>query len=123
MNYLTSKEAYDLLQSDDNIKLIDLRREEEWEKSVPNVSNLIKISSHIGPNYEPNTSFIKDFEKNIPNKDTKIILICKTNGRSSIASQILKEIGYVNVQIIIDGFEGSEMGIGWLKSNLPIKTL
>lgn len=53
-------------------------------------------------------------------RDLKLVLYCKTSGRSALAACSLKQMGYMNVQSISGGFDAwSEAGKPVVKPSLP----
>jgi rhodanese-related sulfurtransferase len=47
-------------------------------------------------------------------RDLKIVLYCKTSGRAALASKALHEMGYLNVESIVGGFDA------WVAAGNPI---
>ena len=52
--------------------------------------------------------------------DQEILTLCRSGGRSQVAAVLLSGDGY-NCINISDGFEGSDEGVGWMNSDLPVK--
>ena len=71
---------------DDNIIIIDVRTEKEYQDG--HLKNAINIP------YTEIKDRIKDY---VTDKEEKIILYCRSGRRSGIAENILKEMGYKNV--------------------------
>lgn len=133
--YVTAVEAYELLKKDESILFIDVRTRaevaflgmpaltdtnipymlvgdwDEWDKK----KNTFKI--------QPNSNFLPYFDDYIQshdlNKNSKIIVICRSGNRSAKAVNILSKVGYTNVYSVIDGFEGSSKTNGWKFNGLP----
>lgn len=83
---LNVQEAYQKLQAQDNIILIDVREDHEWDNSrIPN-------SIHIGRGI-----LERDIAKHISDKNTEIILYCGGGFRSVLAAINLQKMGYTNV--------------------------
>jgi rhodanese-related sulfurtransferase len=55
-------------------------------------------------------SFWSDMGSVMPSKDYKIIVYCKTGGRSSLAAYSLQQLGYTDVASLHGGYKG------WLKN-------
>jgi rhodanese-related sulfurtransferase len=49
-------------------------------------------------------------------RDIKLVIYCKTSGRSALAACALHEMGYLNVQSIAGGFDA------WSANNKPVVT-
>lgn len=133
--YVTAVEAYEMLTKDESIVFIDVRTRaevaflgmpaladtnipymlvgdwDEWDKK----KNTFKI--------QPNSNFLPYFDDYIEshdlNKNSKIIVICRSGNRSAKAVNILSKVGYTNVYTVIDGFEGSSKDNGWKHNGLP----
>jgi len=123
---ISSTYAYELLLSDTNSVLIDTRTEEEWSNiGYPKLEDgkLIKLSSHLKPDMRPNENFLELLEESIADENTKLIFMCRTNGRSTSAAALAEENGFENCYVVKDGFEGSNLGMGWLKNGLPVEKL
>jgi rhodanese-related sulfurtransferase len=52
-------------------------------------------------------------DPSLDNRGLDIVLYCKNSGRSALAAKALKDMGYMNVQIIEGGFEA------WQASDKP----
>ncbi len=143
--YLTATEAHKMLNENQGIVFIDVRTRaevaflgmatgvdanipymtvgdwDEWDEKKHNFKLF------------PNSNFLPYFNEYISehgfNKDSTIILICRSGNRSSGATNLLAKVGYKRVYSIIDGFEGTKTVDksnpknqslkGWKKSNLP----
>ena len=121
---ICSKEAYNMLISNNNAFLIDVRTEEEWTHvGVPNLSNknnVIFLSWQLSPFMELNKDFENRFLSIIDDKMSNIIFfLCRSGHRSLMAANFMANIGYENCYNIIDGFEGNNQNKGWKQNNLP----
>lgn len=122
---VTSKSAYNMLKSNINFKLIDVRTAAEWQKfGVAQLeSQLILLSWRIFPNMTLNTDFESQFKLLIADKSNSLFFICKSGYRSFEAAYYVLKLGYANCYNIIDGFEGTEITNGWKNTNLPWQNL
>ena len=76
----------DLLKLDPTYKIIDVRTEEEYKNG--HIKNAINI---------PLDKILEnDFDLA---KDEKLVIHCRTNGRSGMAIEKLAELGYKNLRI------------------------
>ena len=144
--YLTSKEAYEMARKDSsNLLFIDIRtRAEATYIGLPSLIDANIPLSRTG-NFEQwdekkntfklvrNTEFIRQInealEKKGLNKDSPIVLICRSGSRSAKAARILHISGFKNVYSVTDGFEGDKMRTGpykgqrlvngWKNNDLP----
>ncbi len=81
----------------------------------------------------PNSNFLTAVEERLQqkglNKDSKIILICRSGSRSAKAANLMHKAGYSNVYTVVDGYEGDKSKAteskgqrvvnGWKNSGLP----
>lgn len=83
---ITPKDALELLKGEKKAILIDVRTEEEFR--------IIRIpGSILIPDYE-----IRDKIANVvPDKDTPVILYCRSGNRSAKAAKTLADMGYTKV--------------------------
>jgi len=51
----------------------------------------------------------------LPDKNAKVVVYCKSGGRSALATYTLKQMGYTNVMSLKGGFKA------WLKAGYPIE--
>ena len=103
---------------------IDVRSIPEFEASHPEGAYNIPLL-HAGPlGMVPNPDFLAVMERAFP-KDVKLVVGCRSGGRSLRACSILESAGYGNVVDQRAGFEGAQdpMGRfvepGWRPAGLP----
>ncbi len=123
---ITAKQAYDLIEQDNNHILIDVRTDAEWEEiGVPLIKNgeLILLSWLLSPNMEINNIFTQEIMAKAPDPNQTLFFICRSGGRSAKAASLCISLGYKNCYNIIDGFEGDGKMTGWKHSNLPWQVL
>ena len=83
--------------------LIDIRTPMEWKQTgvVPG-SKLLTFFDEFG-NYNIET-FMNEFEKLVPTKDTPFVLICRTGSRTTTVGNFLaNQAGYTNVMHLAGG--------------------
>ena len=123
MSGILAKEAYEILQLNDNYIMVDVRTKEEWAAiGTPSVKNIVRLSTHFRPDMSVNPDFIAQLDEKIQDKSKYLLFMCRTNGRSSYAAAQAVANGYANSLVVMDGFEGTEFGPGWKNSNLPFET-
>jgi len=83
---LDQASAYEQLQSDSSIQLVDVREPSEFSTGYIAGAQLIPLGT-----IEAN------FEAAIPDKDAKIFVYCRSGNRSGKATSILQNLGYKNV--------------------------
>lgn len=84
-NKISAEEAKEIMDTEEVI-ILDVRTEEEYKEGHIEGALLI-------PDYN-----LKDLaESELPNKDDKILVYCKSGNRSKSASKTLIDLGYTNV--------------------------
>lgn len=83
---ISPKEALEILKGDSNAVLVDVRTPEEFK--------VLRIpGSLLIPSYE-----IRDkIEEKVPDKNTTIIVYCRSGSRSNAAAKELIKLGYTKV--------------------------
>jgi len=115
MKNITAQETFDLLKTEDNSFLVDVRTEAEWNSvGYPDLSNLNKNLIKITWSQDE-VKFAKELENSITDREAKIIFICKAGMRSAAAANAAMSAGYHHCYNLVGGFE---MG-GWKANNLP----
>lgn len=131
-NQLSPPEAWEIIQSDENAVLLDVRSSMEYEY-VGHPANSINLPWMEAPEWKVNTNFAQQVksilsQKNQANaiEELPILLICRSGKRSDAAAKELLTNGYKRVFNILEGFEGDRDGEkhrntvnGWRFRNLP----
>jgi rhodanese-related sulfurtransferase len=125
---VTPQEAYQLLQTGPNVKLIDVRTDAErhWvgQAAVPPGQH-VGIEWSVWPGGAQNPQFAERLEQ-VAAKDDVLLFLCRSGVRSRHAARLATERGYINAFDILEGFEGDkdseghrkQVG-GWCKAGLP----
>jgi rhodanese-related sulfurtransferase len=137
--YVTAKEAYDMWQADSDLKILDVRTPEEYVfvGHAPMATNIPFAflayawdTEKNGFPWEINPEFI-DLVKAWAEPDERMLVSCRSGGRSAMAINQLAAAGFTNVYNVLDGMEGSKVddpesvfhGMrlknGWKVSGLP----
>ncbi len=121
---VTPIEAFNLLQQDPSIVLIDVRSLAELEL-VGKVQQSTHIEWAFYPGMVPNPAFAEQLAEKV-DKSLGIILMCRTGGRSHNAAVVAQQLGYTNVYNMLEGFEGEANHLkqrtlinGWKHAGLP----
>jgi rhodanese-related sulfurtransferase len=124
---VTPDEAFQLLQGDAKVLLIDVRTnaERDWVGQVKiNPGQLHAIQWNLYPTLK-NPDFLSELAT-IATKETNLLFLCRTGGRSASAAQLATEQGYKHCYNILEGFEGDkdQQGHrktvnGWCYAGLP----
>ena len=123
--YLTAQEAYEMKRKGKNkILFIDVRTQAELaflgvadgvDANIPYmlVGDWDEWDEHKH-NFKlyPNSNFLPYFNDYVSahgyNKDSTIILICRSGNRSSRAANLLSQVKYTRVFSVVDGYEGDK---------------
>ncbi|HET6280022.1 MAG TPA: rhodanese-like domain-containing protein [Polyangia bacterium] len=106
---------------------LDVRSTPEFEQGHPKGAVNIPLLNVQGGRMVPNPDFQKVVESNFP-KDTKLVIGCKSGGRSLQAAALLTAAGYASVVDMQGGFGGGRDNMGrvrdpgWADSGLPVAT-
>jgi rhodanese-related sulfurtransferase len=121
---VSAEEASELMQSQ-GYAYVDVRSVPEFEAGHPEGAYNVPIL-HMGRHgMSPNPDFLDVMQRRFA-KDAKLVVGCRSGGRSLQAAQLLASIGFTDVVDQRAGFEGG-MGpggfeAGWLPKGLPVAT-
>ncbi len=120
---VTPQEVVEMLK--DGYVYVDVRSEPEFEAGhVPGSLNVPLL--HMGPGgMTPNPEFMQVMQQAFA-KDEKLIIGCRSGGRSRRAAEMLLGVGYVDVADLLPGWEGSRDPFGratpgYSKLGLPVE--
>lgn len=125
---VTPTEAWELLQSNPKVKLVDVRTnaERDWvgRVAVPE-SQHAAVQWSLYPGGVPNADFAQQLSA-VAQRDDVLLFLCRSGVRSKSAARVATEIGYPNAFDILEGFEGDRDADGhrktiggWCKAGLP----
>jgi rhodanese-related sulfurtransferase len=139
ISQIAPKDAFQLLSTDSNSILVDVRTEEEKafvgevDKTLIN-NRAVFLPIRTYPDMDLNTSFIEELSYSLKtffgenSKNVKIIFMCRSGARSLQSAELAHKNGYQNCINLTNGFEGelnnqSHRGKvnGWKASLLPWK--
>ncbi|MFA5983866.1 MAG: rhodanese-like domain-containing protein [Methylococcaceae bacterium] len=122
---LQPKACWDLLQSNNQAVLIDVRTKME-HGFVGHPIGAIHIPWKESPDWQVNSQFVAEVKKQVPDLAVPVLLLCRSGQRSLEAANALEAIGYQHLVNIVDGFEGALDGNkhrgnlgGWRFNGLP----
>ena len=104
---LSPIEANSLLTESTDAKLIDTRTFIEFS-FIGHPIGAIHIPLKRPPEWQVLANFIERVEKEVPNKATAIILLCRSGARSMQAAELLQQAGYNDLYNMEEGFEGDK---------------
>lgn len=128
---ITATQSWHELQTDPDVVLIDVRTKAEWTfVGVPVLESvgkrLLTIEWQGWPDGRPNPSFAEEVRKAGIGPNRKVLLLCRSGGRSAAAARLLTAQGWTKCYNILDGFEGPPDGSahrgdigGWKAEKLP----
>jgi rhodanese-related sulfurtransferase len=127
MKEVSPQEAFDLMQNDNEYIYLDVRSVPEFEDGHPAGSINIPIMNFTpGMGMTPNHDFVQLVDEKFP-KDAKLLIGCKSGGRSAQACHIMEKMGYTNVANVRGGFVGAVdqtgrlVEPGWSMVGLPVE--
>ena len=120
---VTPTEAKRLID-EEGYTYLDVRTVEEFEAShADGAANIPVVFAGMAPN--PN--FLPVVQANYPT-DARLVVACRSGGRSARAADILTRAGYESVANMDGGFHGrydpmgSLVQAGWAQEQLPVST-
>ena len=122
---VTPKEAKELIDAK-GYRYVDVRSEWEFEQGHPEGAvniPILHMSPGSGP--EPNARFLDVVEANF-DKDARIVVGCKSGGRSHRAAEKLVAAGFTDIVNMDGGFSGRYDQLnqlvqpGWTQEELPV---
>ncbi len=128
---VTSAEAFEMLQSDDQAVLVDVRTLPEWQfVGVPDLRGIGKEPVFLSWQVYPQMALHPEFEQALSAQgvgpERKVLLLCRSGARSRSAAMALTAAGYGQAYNVSDGFEGppdagGQRGKveGWKAAGLP----
>jgi rhodanese-related sulfurtransferase len=126
---MTPKEAAELLA--DGWTYLDVRSVPEFEQGHPegalNVP-LLDAQGGLGGRLVPNPAFADVVKANFA-PDAKLVVGCKSGGRSAQATALLASLGYQNLVDVRGGYGGERDALGrvvvagWSEAGLPTATV
>lgn len=125
---VTPQEAYELLQENPRVKLVDVRTnaERDWvgRVAIPEAQHAA-VQWNFYPGSTPNPEFLAQLQQ-VADKDDVLLFLCRSGVRSRHAAKLATENGYANSFDILEGFEGDKDAqghrktlAGWCKAGLP----
>jgi rhodanese-related sulfurtransferase len=125
---VTPQEAYELLQADSRVKLVDVRTnaERDWvgRVAIPEPQHAA-VQWNLYPSSQPNPDFLPQLEQ-VADKNDVLLFLCRSGVRSRHAAKRATEAGFAQCFDILEGFEGDKDAeghrktvAGWCKAGLP----
>ena len=99
---VTVEQTRERIDADPNVKLIDVREDNEWQ------AGHATGATHIGKGI-----IERVIEEKVPDKSREVILYCGGGYRSALAADVLQKMGYKNVFSMAGGWKA------WKESGAP----
>ena len=117
---LPPQSCHDLRESDPSIVHLDVRTPQEFAEGRPRGS--INVPAFLpGPGgMTPNPNFVALAKKHATDPEARVILSCRSGGRSMAAAELLEDEGYEQLINMSGGFGGSPQQPGWSAQGLPV---
>lgn len=123
---LTPDEAWQVLQSAPNAKLVDVRSHSELDL-VGRIPQAAHIEWAFYPGWQPNPDFVAQLKSQV-DTESLVMFICRSGGRSHKAADVAHQLGYTGAYNVLEGFEGDPDATaqrgkrnGWKAAGLPWK--
>ena len=108
------------LMSEEGYTYLDVRSVPEFEAGHPTGAYNVPLLD-MGPRgMAANPDFLAVVEKTFP-RESKLVIGCKSGGRSLQAADLLAKAGYLSVIDQRSGFDGNQE-LGWRPRGLPVST-
>ena len=91
VRHINAKEAKEKINNKSYDYIVDVRTEDEWNEAHLPLKNVINIPIGILVSALPNR---------IPNKEAKILFVCKRGIRAEAANVIANKLGYTNIEFL-----------------------
>ena len=125
---VTPQEAFELVQRDPTVKLVDVRTnaERDWiGRPVLPEGQHGAVQWTLYPGGAQNPDFAAQLQASA-GRDDVVLFLCRSGVRSRHAARVATELGYANAFDILEGFEGDRDADGhrktvggWCKAGLP----
>ena len=125
---VTPQEAFELLRSSPQVKLVDVRTsaERDWvgRVAVPEAQH-VAVQWVTYPGGAPNPAFGAQLQS-VASADEVLLFLCRSGVRSRHSARVATEHGFAESYDILEGFEGDRDAEGhrktiggWCKAGLP----
>ncbi len=111
-------EAFELLQLDPSVRLVDVRTRAELDwvgRPAIETSQYAHIEWIQYPGSVPNTAFIHQLSE-VATTDTPILFLCRSAARSKLAAVEAQKHGFTRAYDLLEGFEGDKDAQGHRKT-------
>ncbi len=125
---ITPQEAKQLLDAEMGYVYLDVRTVAEFEEGhAPGSVNVPYLTFNEAGERVVNADFLAVVHAVFP-KDARVIVACRSGGRSKMAQEVMLAVGYANVSNLLGGFLGhgepaeGDTQQGWSSLGYPVDT-
>ncbi|CAH2784521.1 MAG: Rhodanese-related sulfurtransferase [uncultured Caballeronia sp.] len=110
-------EAFELLQLDPSVRLVDVRTRAEldWVGRPAIAVQYSHIEWIQYPGSVPNAAFMQQLRE-VATPDTPVLFLCRSAARSKLAAVLAQKEGFTKAFDLLEGFEGYKDGQGHRKT-------
>ncbi|WP_028216848.1 rhodanese-like domain-containing protein [Paraburkholderia oxyphila] len=115
---ISPAEAFELLQLDARVKLVDVRTRAELDwvgRPVVGDGQYAHVEWTRYPGGVPNAEFIAQL-KNVADPEAPVLFLCRSAARSKLAAIEAAKAGYKQAYDLLEGFEGDKNSEGHRKT-------
>jgi rhodanese-related sulfurtransferase len=128
---LTPREAWELLEKEQNAVLVDVRTKAEWSYvGIPELAplgrNVVLIEWTTFPDGRRNPAFVDQLAEAGADPEAPVIFLCRSGQRSIGAAEAATAAGFPQSYNVLEGFEGPldperhrGTETGWKAAGLP----
>lgn len=127
---LAPRQAWDLLASDPEAVLVDVRTSAEWQwvggADLSQLGKQVVGIEWMTSAGEPNQRFAEQLAEAGLSPETPVLFLCRSGGRSAAAATLATAAGFTTAYNVAEGFEGDpddggHRGTvnGWKVAGLP----
>lgn len=112
-------EAFELLQLDPNVRLVDVRTRAELDwvgRPLVGDGQYLHIEWTRYPGGVPNAEFVAQVQQALPSTDTPVLFLCRSAARSKLAAVAVSQAGLTKAYDLLEGFEGDKDAQGHRKT-------
>lgn len=107
---LPPRQAWDLLASDPDAVMVDVRTRAEWQwvggADLSELGKRVVGIEWVTSDGEPNHRFVEQLAEAGLEPESPVLFLCRSGARSTAAAQVATAAGYQSAYNVAEGFEG-----------------
>lgn len=107
---LPPRQAWDLLASDPDAVMVDVRTRAEWQwvggADLSELGKRVVGIEWVTSDGEPNHRFVEQLAEAGLEPESPVLFLCRSGARSTAAAQVATAAGYRSAYNVAEGFEG-----------------